>query len=246
MTDALRPPGDPSELHLRISFADALLDTPHADALERWDVAVLHGHGVHDGSRCPAAPGECATLLCPAYARDGIEVGSMTFFRVHVDRGQNAFWALEEETEELYEIARAVLDPDTGNFNESANEELEYVGSGLLVMDRVTLDEDWRGHGLGVVLALEAILRLMPGCRAIVCSPGVTDLTGARLRDQAEWERVTAKITRGWEGLGFRHHQGTVYLLSPASEVLEAQRDVLRRRLAALGASWRAAQSVAS
>ncbi|MET9662645.1 hypothetical protein [Streptomyces sp. NPDC006510] len=76
----------------------------------------------------------------------------MTLFRVHVDRGQNAFWALEGETEELYEIARAVLDPDTGNLNESANEALEYVGSGLLVMDRVSSDEDWRGYGLGVVL----------------------------------------------------------------------------------------------
>ncbi|MET9662644.1 hypothetical protein [Streptomyces sp. NPDC006510] len=77
----------------------------------------------------------------------------------------------------------------------------------------------------------------MPGCRAIACSPGVTDLTGARLRDQAECERVTAEITRGWERLGFRRHQGAVYFLSPVSEVLEEQRDVLRRRLAELGAS---------
>ncbi|MEN8654379.1 hypothetical protein ABCR94_28225 [Streptomyces sp. 21So2-11] len=243
MTAALQLPGDPSDLHLRISYADALLDTPHADALERWDVVILHGHDVHDGPRCPTAPGECVTHHCPAYAPDGTEVGTMTFVRIHVDRGQNAFWALEEEGEDLYEIAQAVLDPDTGNFSEAASETLEYAGTGLLVMDRVTLNEGWRGHGLGAVLALEVILRLMPGCRAIACSPGITDLAGKRLRDQAEWERVRARITRGWEQLGFRHHQGTVYLLSPTSQVLEEQRDVLRRRLAALGASWRAAQS---
>ncbi|HET6858563.1 MAG TPA: hypothetical protein VFH94_15915, partial [Streptomyces sp.] len=197
MTAALQLPGDPSGLHLRISYADALLDTPHADALERWDVVILHGHDVHDGTRCPTAPGECVTHPCPAYAPAGIEVGTMSFVRVHVDRGQNAFWALEGEGEDLYEIAQAVLDPATGNFTEAASETLEYAGTGLLVMDRVTLHEGWRGHGLGAVLALEVILRLMPGCRAIACSPGVADLTGKRLRDQSEWECVTAKITRG-------------------------------------------------
>lgn len=112
-------------------------------------------------------------------------------------------------------------------------------------MDRVTLDPPWRGHGLAAVLACEAISRLMVGCRAVACSPGVTDLSSQRLTDRSEWDRVNVKIARGWQSLGFRHYQGTVYLLSPVSQVLEEQRDVLRRRLAELGASWRAAQPVA-
>ncbi|MCX4405892.1 MULTISPECIES: hypothetical protein [unclassified Streptomyces] len=33
-------PGDPTELHLRISYDDELWDTPQADTLERWNVAV--------------------------------------------------------------------------------------------------------------------------------------------------------------------------------------------------------------
>ncbi|MEU0248376.1 hypothetical protein ABZ192_29450 [Streptomyces sp. NPDC006235] len=42
MIDPSSLPGDPSELHLRISYDDELWDTPQADTLERWNVAVLH------------------------------------------------------------------------------------------------------------------------------------------------------------------------------------------------------------
>ncbi|MFJ4689239.1 hypothetical protein [Streptomyces sp. NPDC088789] len=109
-------------------------------------------------------------------------------------------------------------------------------------MDRVTLDEQWRGHGLGAILATETIHRLMAGCRGIACSPGVTDLGSDRSMNQAEWDRVTAKIARGWEGIDFRQHRGNVYLLSPASSQLEEQRSAMRERLAELAISWRLAQ----
>jgi hypothetical protein len=83
----------------------------------------------------------------------------------------------------------------------------------------------------------------MPGCRAVACSLGVSDLGARRLRDRSEWDRVTARIAEGWEGIGCRPYRENVYLLSPASEDLEEQRRVLRGRLAALGASWRTAES---
>ncbi|WP_143064612.1 hypothetical protein [Streptomyces colonosanans] len=86
----------------------------------------------------------------------------MTFYRVHLDRGRNAFWAMEEESEELYETAQVLLDPETGFFTDEVSERLEYVGSALLVMDRVTLDPPWRGHGLAAVLACEAITGSWP------------------------------------------------------------------------------------
>ncbi|MFD9817335.1 hypothetical protein [Streptomyces sp. NPDC059080] len=164
----------------------------------------------------------------------------MTFYRVHLDRGCNAYGAMEEESEDLYETAQVLLDPQTGSFTDEVSERLEYVGSALLVMDRVTLAPPWRGHGLAAVLACEAITRLMAGCRAIACSPGITDLSSHRLMDQAEWDRVNARIAMGWERLGFRPYRANVYLLSPISQDLEEQRGALRRHLADLGASWRA------
>ncbi|MGH1554541.1 hypothetical protein ACRAWF_29265 [Streptomyces sp. L7] len=104
----------------------------------------------------------------------------------------------------------------------------------------MTLDEQWRGHGLGAVLAMEAVPGLMAGCRAIACSPGVTDITGKRLRDRAEWDRVNAQIRQGWERIGFRLYRDNVFLLSPTSQVLEEQRGVLRAQFAELGAAWTA------
>ncbi|MFK8905938.1 hypothetical protein [Streptomyces sp. YS-3] len=233
-------PGDPTELHLRVTYVDELSDTPDADTLERWDVTVVHRRQVHDDRRCPDAPSECRTDACPAYSLEDAAVGSMTFYRVHLDRGRNAYSALADESEDLYEIAQVLLDPATGYYTDEVGELLEYSGSGLLVMDRVALNAEWRGQGLGVALATEAIFRLMPGCRAVACSPGVSDLSADRLRDEAEWDRITAKIARGWERIGFLHYRDNVYLLSPTSQELEEQRGALRGRLAELGASWRA------
>ncbi|OIJ91659.1 hypothetical protein BIV24_15490 [Streptomyces colonosanans] len=98
----------------------------------------------------------------PSCTVEDVAVGSMTFYRVHLDRGRNAFWAMEEESEELYETAQVLLDPETGFFTDEVSERLEYVGSALLVMDRVTLDPPWRGHGLAAVLACEAITGSWP------------------------------------------------------------------------------------
>lgn len=232
-------PGDPSDLHLRISYDDGLWDTPQADTLERWSVAVLHRRRVHNGDRGPAATSSCGTVDCPSCTVEDAAVGSMMFYRVHLDGARNAYWAMEEESEELYEAAQVLLDPQTGSFTSEVGELLEYVGSALLVMDRVTLDPLWRGHGLAAVLGCEAIHRLMAGCRAVACSPGITDLSSQRLTDRSEWDRVNAKIAQGWESLGFRLYRDNVYLLSPASQDLEEQRGALRRRLAELGASWR-------
>lgn len=234
-------PGDPSDLYLRISYDDELWDTPQADTLERWSVSVLHRRRVHDGGQGPAATSSCVTVECPACTVGDATVGSMTFYRVHLDRGRNAFRAMEEESEELYETAQVLLDSETGFFTSEVSELLEYVGSALLVMDRVTLDPPWRGHGLAAVLGCEVIHRLMAGCRAIACSPGITDLSSRRLTDQAEWDRVNTKIAQGWQSLGFRLYRDNVYLLSPASQDLEEQRGALRGRLAELGASWRRA-----
>lgn len=114
MIEQSSPPGDPAELRLRISYTDVLSGTPHADTLERWEVAVLH-----------AGP-------------DGGEVaiGSMDFYRAHLDRGVNAVHAMEDESEDLAEIAAAILNAETGYFTDEVSEMLDYTGSALLVMDR--------------------------------------------------------------------------------------------------------------
>lgn len=92
MIESRRLPGDPSELRLRISYDDALLDTPQDDAPERWDVAIFHRGRVYDTARCPGSPGGCVTPDCSAIVVEDVAVGSMTFFRVHLDRRRNGFF----------------------------------------------------------------------------------------------------------------------------------------------------------
>ncbi|MFJ4972492.1 hypothetical protein [Streptomyces sp. NPDC088755] len=179
-------------------------------------------------------------------AQDEFAVGSMVFYRVHLDRGMHVAHAMEDESEDLAEIASVILDAATGYFTDDVSAALDYDGSALLVMDRVTLDEAWRGFGLGAVLAIGAVHRLMPACCAIVCSPGIADISEHLLRERTGWDRVTRKIARGREFIGFRHHLDHVFLFSPTSLVLEEQRDVLRGTAAGLAASWKAADRLAS
>lgn len=98
-------PGDPSDLYLRISYDDALRDTPQADTLERWNVSVLHRRRVHDAGQGPAATSSCVALGCPSCTVDDATVGSMTSYRVHLDRGRNAFFIPPSRAREMLALA---------------------------------------------------------------------------------------------------------------------------------------------
>ncbi|MEJ8652708.1 hypothetical protein WKI65_32750 [Streptomyces sp. MS1.AVA.3] len=92
MIEACRAPGDPTELRLRISYDDGLCDTPQTDTLERWDVAVLHRRRTHHGGEGPAAAGGCVQADCPSCTVEDVAIGALTFYRVHLDRGRNAYF----------------------------------------------------------------------------------------------------------------------------------------------------------
>ncbi|MGA4847056.1 hypothetical protein ACOBQB_12625 [Streptomyces sp. G5(2025)] len=109
MTEPSSLPGDPSELRLPISYDDALADTPQTDTLERWDVTILHRRRTHDDAADPAASSTCVGEGCPLCIVEDAAVGTMTFYRVHLDRGRNAVWAMEEESEELHATAQVLL-----------------------------------------------------------------------------------------------------------------------------------------
>ncbi|WP_328865110.1 hypothetical protein [Streptomyces sp. NBC_00304] len=147
----IEPPpllGDPSQLTLRISYDDMLWDTPQSDTQECWNVAIHHRRRTHDRDQALADHDGCVAPDCTSCKVEDTVVGTMTFYRVHLDRGRNAFRAMEEESEDLFETAQVLLDPETGFFTEEVSERLEYVGSALLVMDRVTLQPSWRRYGL--------------------------------------------------------------------------------------------------
>jgi hypothetical protein len=68
-------------------------------------VAVLHRRRTRAAGHELVSPSEdVAPDTSPRTVEDAL-VGSMTFYRVDLDRGRGAFWAMEEESEELYETA---------------------------------------------------------------------------------------------------------------------------------------------
>jgi GNAT superfamily N-acetyltransferase len=241
-------PADPSQLHLQYTYAHGLHDDPHDQTVERWDISIRHGHNVHDRSRCPVlngteSPDVACGARCPAFEEHGLEVGRMTFFRIRLTQGMNAWLAMEEESQELYEVAQVLLDEATGYFTDEVGRQLEYVGTDLLVMDRVVLDKPWRGFGLGPVLAAEAINRLEPGCRAVACSPGVSEPDDDWKPDQAEWDRVMARIAAAWGRVGFTLYRENIYLLVPATGVSEDCRTALRVEFQDLCLAWHEADA---
>lgn len=189
---------------------------PREDGSGQGAADGRHRRAAHD-ARCPTLTGptgadDCLGE-CPAFFEDGVQVGSMVFYRIHMQEGMNPFWAMEEESQDLYEIAEVLIDPETGHFVDDLDEGLCGLGSDLLVMDQVVLYEPWRGFGLGQVLAAEAIKRLAPGAQVVACSPGISDPQDMAESNDAEWERVTPKIAAGWHRVGFQEFRDGVYVI---------------------------------
>ncbi|MFE4976450.1 hypothetical protein ACFRAR_30655 [Kitasatospora sp. NPDC056651] len=59
----------------------------------------------------------------------------------------NPFWAMEEETQDLYEIAEAIFNGQKNDYSEEFTDlvEMHVGGSDLLVLDRAELTDPWRG-----------------------------------------------------------------------------------------------------
>ncbi|MFE9361105.1 hypothetical protein ACFYPB_44630 [Streptomyces olivaceoviridis] len=70
----------------------------------------------------------------------------------------------------------------------------------LLVMDRVILVPEWRGAGLGPVLAGTAIRRLPQDCTAVACEPASAD--GHEMTDEQHRQAAT-KLGQLWSAIGF-------------------------------------------
>ena len=113
----------------------------------------------------------------------------MTIVLVDIYDTRDPFGLLDGEDADLGLIAehlqrgRRQLDPDL-------DEQLEPLGSRILILNSVRLAPEWRGFGLDVLLAGTAIKKLSGGVRAAVCYPApIDELTSARtgrLRDASE------------------------------------------------------------
>jgi GNAT superfamily N-acetyltransferase len=160
------------------------------------------------------------------------QVGSVAIVVVNVGAalaaGQPPTELLDEWSQDLVDIGEAIFDRD-GEYSEELRDWLGgvlLIGD-LLVLDRISIDPRFRGHGLGPLIAGLAIASLGRGCGLAACIPAPIegDLEGLA-RD-----RAVKALQRAWASVGFQHYQDNVWVLDMESQPYEDMISGLLKRI---------------
>jgi len=82
----------------------------------------------------------------------------------------------------------------------------------LLVLERVRVEPEHRGHGLGPLIATAVIERLGRGCRMAACFPA--SFEGPCRPEDHDFE--VEALSRIWAKVGFRHWRNGVWMMELA------------------------------
>jgi GNAT superfamily N-acetyltransferase len=140
--------------------------------------------------------------------------------------GDPQLWeALDAMESSLETVASTILDPVSGELVDDLEELLEGLDERVLILNSVLVEPDWRGYGVGTLLAGLALQTLAPGSRLVATYPApLTDSGGA------EWETAVAKLEKVWGALGFVPFRDGVWVLDLATVDLDEAVIRLRKR----------------
>ena len=127
-------------------------------------------------------------------------VGDMDITLVDAYETRDPFALLDGQDAELGHVAGTLFDAGDGRLDPDLDEQLEPLGSRILILHSVSLAPEWRGFGLGALLAGTAIMKLSGGARAAVCYPApLNEQTDAGPDGQgdAERDKAVAALRRG-------------------------------------------------
>ena len=127
------------------------------------------------------------------HEQDGRIIGDAVVIILNLEKGR--------DVRDLADPVRGVW-RDVGNLSASP-------GDHLLVLDRVWVDPEFRGKGLGPVIAAAVIERLGRGCRLAACYPAPFE---GPCRPEDRPQEVEA-LGRIWAEIGFRHWRDGVWML---------------------------------
>lgn len=82
--------------------------------------------------------------------------------------------------------------------------------SHVLVLDRVWVHPEHRGHGLGPAIGIAIIERLRRGCHLAACYPAPFE---GVVQDDEEHQRSVDALGAIWSKVGFRHWRDGVWML---------------------------------
>ncbi|MFD7861616.1 hypothetical protein [Streptomyces sp. NPDC059783] len=232
LPEVVRLPADPSLIRLTYHHEHSVEADEFDDTLEVWTVKARMDADMLAEEMAAHRDVDQETLD----AIQDVNVGRMSFVRVHMFGPEDPFQAMDAHTGDVSSIGERVLDISRGEFSREFEQALVHPVGDLLVMDRVILESEWRGFGLGPVLAGSAIRRLSQGCAAVVCEPASADgrdLTGPEHCEAAD------KLAAVWARTGFEPFTDGVHLLDCH---LQRPHDLLterRQEFRALCRAWR-------
>ncbi|MGH3303620.1 MAG: hypothetical protein ACRDOK_18460, partial [Streptosporangiaceae bacterium] len=134
----------------------------------------------------------------------GSHVGDLDITPVDAYQTRDPFALLDGQDAELGHVAAILFDAGDGRLDPDLDEQLEPVGSRILILHSVRLVPEWRGFGLGALLAGTAIRKLSGGARAAACYPApLNEPTQEGTDDQgdAEWDEAVAALQQVWARL---------------------------------------------
>ena len=102
----------------------------------------------------------------------------------------------------------------------------------MQLLHSVRLVPEWRGFGLGALLAGTAIRKLSGGARAAVCYPAPLNeptQAGTDDRGDAEWDKAVVALQQAWSRLGFEHFRDGVHVLDLSLVTLDEKLGQLRK-----------------
>jgi GNAT superfamily N-acetyltransferase len=207
----------------------------HVPPASPWSITLTYQHQHYWWFGADDAP---ETWHVSADIPDGSEqhggshVGDMNITLVDAYETRDPFGLLDGQDAELGHVAGTLFDAGDGRLDPDLDEQLEPIGSRILILHSVRLVPEWRGFGLGALLAGTAIRKLSGGARAAVCYPApLNEPTQAGTDDQgdAEWDKAVAALQQAWARLGFGHFRDGVHVLDLSLVTLDENLGQLRK-----------------
>ncbi|MFD4247556.1 hypothetical protein ACFWP3_39125 [Streptomyces sp. NPDC058525] len=251
--DIAELPHDPDSIQLSYALDASLGNHEYEDTLEKWNVTAHLGEdfGMDDIPPCDA----CAAKWQAAYEADGyvdeeeqcphrLMVGEFELVKVRWGGSQNPYWAMEEESQSLYEIAETIFTEEHTDYTEEFQEQIDFGLTGdLLVLYKAELANAWRGFGLGSMIAADALRRLSPGCGAVMVHPTPIDSSGMT---KEQWTRARDRLRETWGRLGFVPYASTPYMIYSTEWAVPGNRQAaVRKELRELSNAWSSARAAA-
>jgi|GEM_PF-3106136 len=183
---AARPSAIMLEYHLEEPVS--LVDAPAFGHIERWTVSVLVDHSDAADHR--------RTI---GYAR---------LIILNLEAGVTLADLADTATGDWVEVGPVDTRTDT-TAGVARDDDSEFAETSVLVLDRLWIEPDSRGNGLGPIVAACAILRLGRGCRLAACYPAPFEAT----QTSEDRDRSIEALGRIWAKVGFTPRSDGVWML---------------------------------